>query len=286
MWPSTNIGISLVAMILAQALYAQAPSANPPIKTPVTSADLRIVQRAAEILDAPGKWNRADPADCPSGATTFSVYCAMAKATEEVSGKVDDHNAAMQEARVTIDVIASRKYGSRFTDFNDDPATTFADLQAFFRILKNRLTRRMTEEAPVAAQSAQLEESNGRPPVNEIDLRIVRRASEILSSPKVWNRNDTRVCPAEAKTFSLYCALERATKELSGKFEHRGAAMQEARFVIEDIAPNVAYYDHRLMNYNNDPSTTFFDVQKFFHVLEERLAQRVKEEHLPKAAVR
>jgi len=39
------------------------------------------------------------------------------------------------------------------------------------------------------------------------------------------------------RTFSLYCALEKAINEVSGKFEHRGAAMQEARFVIDDIAP-------------------------------------------------
>ena len=52
----------------------------------------------------------------------------------------------------------------------------------------------------------------------------------VLNSPSKWNRADTRDCPANAKTFSLYCALETATNEVSGKFEHRGAAMQEARF--------------------------------------------------------
>ena len=57
----------------------------------------------------------------------------------------------------------------------------------------------------------------------------VIRARQILNSQSKWNRADTRVCPADAKTFSLYCALENATDEVSGKFEHRGAAMQEAR---------------------------------------------------------
>jgi hypothetical protein len=57
----------------------------------------------------------------------------------------------------------------------------------------------------------------------------VQRARQILNFQSRWNRADMRVCPANAKTFRLYCALERATDEVSGNFEHRGAAMQEAR---------------------------------------------------------
>lgn len=117
-----------------------------------------------------------------------------------------------------------------------------------------------------------------RPPVSKADERIVQRAREILNSPSKWNRADTRDCPADAKTFSLYCALEEATNEISGKFEHRGAAMQEARFVIDEIAPNRKNYEHRLKDYNNDPTTTFADIQKFFRLLEERIAKRLSEE--------
>jgi hypothetical protein len=69
--------------------------------------------------------------------------------------------------------------------------------------------------------------------------------------------------PSDAKTFSMYCVLEKATVEVTGSCEHRGAAMQEVRFVIEDLAPN-HNYEHRLMNYNNDPTTTFTDVQRDF----------------------
>ena len=69
-------------------------------------------------------------------------------------------------------------------------------------------------------------------------MRIVQRGRQILNSPSIYNRADTRVCQADAKTFSLYCALEKATHEVQGKFEHRGAAMREARFVIDEIAPN------------------------------------------------
>ncbi len=139
----------------------------------------------------------------------------------------------------------------------------------------------VTMAAPsLASQAAGGGDDNpdARPPVTKDDVRIVQRAREILNSAAEWNRKDTRTCPADAKTFSLYCALEKATNEISGKFEHRGAAMQEARFVIDDIAPHHESYHHRLMDYNNDPTTTFADVQKFFRLLEERISTRLKDE--------
>ena len=113
--------------------------------------------------------------------------------------------------------------------------------------------------------------SDARPPVTKADPQIVRRARAILDSPEKWNRADNRICPAGAKTFSLYCALEKATDEVTGGFEHRGAAMQEARFVIEDVSPKAKNYDHRLMDYNNDATTSFEDIQKVFRLLEERI---------------
>src|SRR5262249_49362270 len=159
--------ITAVALTLAPALRPQSPSGQPaatipPIKTPVTAADLRSVQRAAEILDSLKKWNTSDTEDCPAGAAAFTLYCALAKAAEEVSGKVADRSAATQEARVTIDLMSARRYGSPLTDFNHDPATTFNDVQEFFRILRNRLTLRMSEEAPPTTHGAPPEEWRSR----------------------------------------------------------------------------------------------------------------------------
>jgi hypothetical protein len=37
------------------------------------------------------------------------------------------------------------------------------------------------------------------------------------------------------------------------------------------------------MHYNNDPATTFFDVQKFFQLLEERIEARLDEQGAPRA---
>jgi hypothetical protein len=126
-----------------------------------------------------------------------------------------------------------------------------------------------------AQDSNSSDSPNADRPVSQDDIRIVRRASELLNSPAKWNRADNRQCPAEAKTYSLYCALEQATKEISKKFEHRGAAMQQARFVIDEDLAKGNHYEHRLMDYNNDPKTTFADVQQFFALLEERIQKRL-----------
>jgi len=107
------------------------------------------------------------------------------------------------------------------------------------------------------------------------DLRIVQRARQLLSSQAVWNRADNRQCPPKAKMISLYCALERATLEVAGSFDHRGMVMEDARAAIGDVAPHHHNYDHWLMGYNNDPSTRFEDIQKLLRLTEERIAKRI-----------
>lgn len=128
-----------------------------------------------------------------------------------------------------------------------------------------------------AQSTEQKDDSEVRPPVSADDIRIVERAKQILSSPAVWNRADNRKCPAEAKTYSLYCALEVASNEISGTFAHREAAMQEVRFVVDAIAAN-RNYEHRLMNYNNDPTTTFADIQHVLDVAEANIRKRLAEQ--------
>ena len=119
------------------------------------------------------------------------------------------------------------------------------------------------------------DDSNVRPAITKTDLQIVKRAREILNSESKWNRADNRICPAEAKKVSLYCALQMATVEVGGKAEHRGAALQEARFVIDEIARD-RNYEHRLMNYNNDPTTTFADIQEVLRITESLITLRLK----------
>lgn len=71
-----------------------------------------------------------------------------------------------------------------------------------------------------------------------------------------------------------------ADDEWSSKTEwqhkHRRAALQEARFVIDEVAHN-RNYEHRLLNYNNDPTTAFADIQNVLRLVEERLTKRLTE---------
>jgi len=148
-------------------------------------------------------------------------------------------------------------------------------MPTFGQTLRNSGMQAVILALLVASVAQVADNPDAKPPVTIDDVRIVQRAKAIIDSPAKWNRADNRVCPADATTFSIYCALEKATKEIGGSFEHRGAAMQEARFVIDDIAPNASEYEHRLMDYNNDPTTSFEHLQKFFTLLEARVQERL-----------
>jgi hypothetical protein len=265
-------------IVNANALQQEAKATSETNSAP-SDSDLRIVREARKLLGSSAKWNRNDTGDCPPTATTFSIRCALKKARQQVSGNSEGGAGVMEDARALVDAVESKKYDQRLIDYNNDPTTTFADVQAFLRFLENRVTKRLAESTSEGTSTPAIDndDPDSKPPVTKADLQIVKRAHEILSSPDKWNRADTRECSASATSFSIYCALEKATDEVSGNFQHREAAMQEARFLIDDTAPNAKRYSHRLMDYNNDPSTTFSDLQNFFRSLEERIAKRIGE---------
>ena len=104
----------------------------------------------------------------------------------------------------------------------------------------------------------------------------MQRADKILANARVWNRQDTRVCKPEDKTWSLFCALQKASIEALGSYDHRRVALQEVRFVIEEVAQGKDLSGHRLMGYNNLPSTQFQDIKQVLRVARERVAARLK----------
>jgi pimeloyl-ACP methyl ester carboxylesterase len=113
-------------------------------------------------------------------------------------------------------------------------------------------------------------------PVTRADLFILRRADEILADPTRWNRADTRVCKPEDRTFSLFCALQRACLDVLGEYQHRRAALQEVRFIIEERADPKTLGGHRLMGWNNLPSTTFADIKRVLATATERVSARLR----------
>ena len=112
-------------------------------------------------------------------------------------------------------------------------------------------------------------------PVAPEDLRILERADAILADEGRWDRKDDRVCSPGDTTWSLFCALERASVEVLGTYDHRRAALQEVRFAIEAAAPG-RRFEHRLQDYNNLDTTTFDDVKAVLRVARQRVAERLQ----------
>lgn len=244
-------------------------------RPPVAKSDIQIIKRAREILNSQEKWNRKDDRRCPDTETTFSLYCALAKATEEVTGDFAHRGAAMQEARFVIDedLAPNNNYEHRLMNYNNDPRTTFADVQRFFELLQTRIEKRLKEQEAhpeLAAAEAKLA------PVSQTDIDIVKKAEEILDSPAKWDRASTQRCAANARTFGLYCLFSEASIAVTGKFDDHGAGIKEARQLISRTAPNEAKYQARLVDYNNDPTVTFEDVRRLLKTVEMNLEKRME----------
>ena len=119
------------------------------------------------------------------------------------------------------------------------------------------------------------------------DLRILQKADELLKDASVWNRHDDRVCDDDeaAGKRSLFCALQRADREILGEYQHRNVALQEVRFAVQDAtrdrhmairALRRFSLPHRLMDFNNLPETRFEDVKQVLRVASERIAARLE----------
>jgi hypothetical protein len=142
-----------------------------------------------------------------------------------------------------------------------------------------------TQAAAEATVPAQPRDKFGDPaqyevrdlPVTVKDLQTLERASALLGSEAAWNRNDDRQCADDEamNKRSLFCALQRASADVYGSHDpykiadHRRVALQEVRFAVEE-ATRGRELNHRLMDFNNLPETTFADIQ---HVLAQATAR-------------
>jgi hypothetical protein len=270
MWAIT---LALSAGMMARATAAQSQD-DSEAHPPVSNSDIEIVKRARQILDSAEKWNRADNRACPDGEKTYSLYCALEKATDEITSDFAHRGAAMQEARFVIDEVLAphNQYEHRLMNYNNDPKTTFADVRRFFDLLQERIERELKQEEtnppPAAAKPTVA-------PTIQTQIGIVKKAEEILDSSAKWDRASAQDCKPDAKTFGLYCLFAAASVAVTGKFDENGAAINAARTLISKTAPNAAKYQARLMDYNNDPTVTFEDVQKLLKAVQTDLEKKL-----------
>jgi hypothetical protein len=201
----------------------------------------------------------------------------------------------MDEAQQLVGIVTTKKYSSALVEYNNDPDTTFSDLQKFFAQLETRVLDNGAKDLTRSSDDVEIEiyddgtgavrtyngwfpltgfsttadamhfQLDGKHEVaaNAVDREILERASTVITSEAVWNRADNRKCPANATTWSIYCAVEKAMIEVTGGFNHRRPAGQVVRRVV-DTRSKDRNYNHRMMDYNNDPRTTLSDVRTLF----------------------
>ena len=107
------------------------------------------------------------------------------------------------------------------------------------------------------------------------DLKIIQRAISLFPDETKWSQKDDRECEddmAKGK-FSLFCALFKASIDVTGEYIHRRPAMQIVRFTIEKHGIDRVEH-HRMMDWNNHPATTFNEVK---NVLKESMEEIKKQ---------
>lgn len=119
-------------------------------------------------------------------------------------------------------------------------------------------------------------ESRGRV-ADPLDLSILESARAMLASEDAWDRQDDRRCLRSNDLISLFCALQFASIDVTGAYEHRRTGLQEVRLALQDATPE-RDYAHRLRNFNNDPRTTLADVHAVLDTAYERVAERLGEQ--------
>jgi hypothetical protein len=199
------------------------------------------------------------------------------------------------ESRHGVEAVSHRKSSDQLIDFNNDSTTTFDEVRAYFRALEDRVLEAAASDLDRASDDVEIELYAGGTgvirtynswfpvthfaadgstlrfrfdtlkeiPAGALDREILERAAKIIASDSVWNRADNRKCPATATTWSIYCAVEKAEIEVTGGFHHRRPAGELVREIVEERAKN-RNYSHRMMDYNNDRTTTLADVRSLF----------------------
>jgi hypothetical protein len=232
----------------------------------------------------------------PAKSVATGIWRQDIQPREVWAGKMSDAGSpVLYEARQLVGLVATKKYAARLIDYNNDPATTFENLQTFFKTLEDRVMKNGPADLDESTDDVEIEiytggtgvirtyngwypvtgfalkdsalqfrfDHDNEVPANDLDRQILQRAAAIITSDAVWNRKDNRQCQAGATTWSIYCAEEQATTELTGAFHHRRPALELVRVIVDERSKGKSY-NHRLMDYNNDPETKFADMQSLF----------------------
>jgi hypothetical protein len=116
---------------------------------PVTNDDLRILQKAAELLKDESVWNRKDDRECDDDEASGkrSLFCALQKACIAVLGAYDHRRVALQEVRFAVeDATRGQDFEHRLRDFNNLPTTRLADIKRVLQVATDRVKSRLKNQ--------------------------------------------------------------------------------------------------------------------------------------------
>ncbi|MBT8310423.1 MAG: hypothetical protein EX254_00220 [Flavobacteriaceae bacterium] len=96
--------------------------------------DLEILKRADALLSDASKWNKNDDRECNDDNTneSYSLHCALVKASKEVIGEWDyePYRPAIRMVLFTLKKYENRRVVERiFQDWNNHPDSTFEELK-------------------------------------------------------------------------------------------------------------------------------------------------------------
>lgn len=111
-------------------------------------------------------------------------------------------------------------------------------------------------------------------PFVKSDLDIIQKTKALLSTPDQWHQNDDRDCEDDSDngSYSLFCALQAASIEVEGSYNHRNAVMQLVRHQINEYYPG-RKWAHRLRDFNNMAETTYEKIRAFLEQAEQTISQ-------------
>ena len=114
---------------------------------PVTTADLRILERADALLTDESVWNREDDKQCDDDDRShkWSLYCVIEAACRDAAVSCEHTQVASQEVRFAIEeVTRGRDFEEgRLTGFNNLPETRFEDVKSVLRLARQSVRARL-----------------------------------------------------------------------------------------------------------------------------------------------
>lgn len=97
---------------------------------PATPDDIKIMDRALELLSSQTIWNKNDNRICPPNPDKWSLFCALTQATVEVSGGVHYRQPAHEKVREVLNEVGGDRVKThRLMDYNNHPDTTLEDVR-------------------------------------------------------------------------------------------------------------------------------------------------------------